>query len=447
MTLTPKRLLATLEKLPQTDRYVVAYSGGKDSHVLLHLLAGLFGKSSGPRLSAVHINHGLQPNAGSWAAHCAELCRQLDVPCQTLELNLSPAKGESIEAQARMARYRALEKLIQTGDLLLTAHHQDDQAETVLLQLLRGAGPAGLSAMPELTRFGCGYMARPLLAVSAAEIDDYAKAEQLCWIEDPSNRSLQFDRNFLRNQVIPVLRGRWPALGRTLSRSARHCAETQALVEAAVADDLEAFWERDNHSLAVTGIAVLPPPRARALLRVWISAEGFPVPGSARLERVLNEMVTAGRDRNPLVHWPGAEVRRFRDRIYIMRPLPRLTHIAPLEWDGSTSVRLPGSLGRLEAYTGPGGLSLSDWRTARIRIKFSARQQDGVRIAGQLHSTTFKNLFQQHAVPVWMRPRIPLIYLDNELAAVGDLCICNPFAVAQSERGVHLRWIRVLDTD
>lgn len=442
MTLTPQRLLATLEKLPQSDRCLVAYSGGKDSHVLLHLLANLFEISPRPRLSAVHINHGLQPNAGRWAAHCADVCRQLDIPFQTLELKLMPAKGESIEAQARKARYQALEKTMKSGDLLLTAHHQEDQAETVLLQLLRGAGPAGLSAMPEMTRFGCGYMARPLLGISASEIDDYARRERLCWIEDPTNQSLQFDRNFLRNQVIPLLRGRWPALARTISRSARHCAETQALVEAGAVVDLEALWERDTHSLSLNGISVLPPPRARALLRAWISAEGFSVPASVRLERVLNEMATAGRDRNPVVHWPGAEVRRFRDRIYIMQPLPSLTNAAPLVWDGSTALQLPNGAGLLEAYTGPGGLSLSHWQTGRILIRFCARQQDGVRIAGQRHTTTFKNLFQQFAVPVWIRRRIPLIYLDDELAAVGDLCICDPFAVAQSKQGVHLRWIR-----
>lgn len=440
--MTPQRLLATLEKLPQTDRCLVAYSGGKDSHVLLHLLANLYGKCSAPRLSAVHINHGLQPDAGSWMAHCADVCRQLEIPCQTLELKLSPVKGESIEAQARKARYQALERIMEAGDLLLTAHHQEDQAETVLLQLLRGAGPAGLSAMPELTKFGCGYLARPLLDISASEIDDYANREQLCWIEDPTNQSLQFDRNFLRNQVIPLLRGRWPALARTISRSARHCAETQELVDAGAAVDLEALWDRDNHTLLLTGLSVLPSPRARAVLRAWIGGEGFPVPGSVRLERLLNEMLTAGRDRNPVVHWPGAEIRRFRDRIYIMQPLPRLINTGPLVWDGVAALHLPAGIGRLEAHTAPGGLSLFHWQTGRIRVRFCARQQDGVRIAGHSHSTTFKNLFQQFAVPVWNRPRIPLIYLDDELAAVGDLCICDPFAVAEPEQGVNIHWIR-----
>ena len=441
MSIIPQRLQEALGRLPETDHYLVAYSGGRDSHVLLHLLVNLFRKSSRARLSAVHINHGLQPEAGNWMTHSVEVCRQLAIPCRTLELNLSPARGESLEAQARKARYQALEAIIETGDLLLTAHHQEDQAETLLLQLLRGAGPKGLSAMPALSRFGRGYLARPLLEASVLDIDDYARQERLCWIEDPSNQSLQFDRNFLRNQVVPLLRSRWPALASTISRSARHCAESQELVDTLAEADLAAIRDADEHTLALPGLSELSPSRARAVLRAWIRAEDFPLPGSARLERLLSEMTTAGRDRNPLVRWPGAEIRRFRERLYIMQPLASLTDDDRLVWDGNAALLLPAGLGRLEARIGSGGLSLLHWGAGRIRVRFNARRQDSLRISGRGYSTSFKKLFQQFAVPVWNRPRIPLVYLDDKLAAVGDLCICEPFAVDESEQGVHIHWI------
>jgi len=329
---------------------------------------------------------------------------------------------------------------MQRGDILLTAHHQEDQAETLLLQLLRGAGPAGLSAMPRVAEFGCGFMARPLLDASLPEIQGYAQQTQLCWIEDPSNQSLQFDRNYLRNQVIPMLRARWPGLSKTLSRSARYCAESQELVDSMAAADLEALSDQDDHTLALSGLSRLSPSRARAVLRIWIRRECFPVPGSVRLERLLREMVTAGRDRNPVVHWPGAEVRRYRDRLYIMHTLAPLADNYSQFWDGTSTLQLPAGIGRLETYRGTGGLSLSHWRTGRIEIRFGARHQDVVRIAGRSHSTSFKNLFQQFSVPVWNRSRIPLVYLDDNLAAVANLCICDPFAAAASERGVHIHW-------
>ena len=439
-SITPQRLLETLTRLPQTDHYLVAYSGGRDSHVLLHLLAKLFAKSSGPQLSAVHVNHGLQSGADKWTEHCVEVCRQLEIPCHTFALKLPQLKGESPEAQARKARYQVFEAIIESGDLLLTAHHQQDQAETVLLQLLRGAGTAGLSAMPEVAGFGCGFLARPLLHTSAADIDDYARREQLSWIEDPTNQSLQFDRNFIRNQVIPILHGRWPALSATVSRSARNCAESQELVDTLAAADLAAIVGGDGQTLALSGLSKLSPARARAVLRAWIRGGNFPLPGSARLESVLTEMTTAGRDRNPVVRWPGAEIRRFRDRLHIMQPLVPLTKDNGLDWDGSTVLQLPAGIGRLEPRIGPGGLSLSHWRKARIRIRFSVRHRENLRVAGRAHSTSFKNLFQQFAVPTWNRARIPLVYLDDKLAAVGDLCICEPFAGSASEQGVHIHW-------
>ena len=264
----------------------------------------------------------------------------------------------------------------------------------------------------------------------------------MCWIDDPTNQSFQYDRNFIRNRIIPILSGRWPALARTISRSARHCAESQELVDTIAAADLAEIRDSGTHTLALPGLLELASSRARAVLRAWIRNENFPLPGSVQLERVLSEMTTAGRDRNPLVQWPGAEIRRFQDRLYIMQPMAPLNDDLSLVWDGHTTLRLPAGIGRLESCTGPGGLSQAHWRTGVIRISFRVHRQQRIRIAGRNHSTSFKNLFQQFAVPVWNRNRIPLVYLDDELAAVADLCICEPFAVPESEQGIHINWIR-----
>lgn len=442
MTLTPQSIQRILHQLPATNRYILAYSGGRDSHVLLDLLVGLRKNSCEIELIAAHINHGLQAAAGQWMAYCSAVCRQYGVPIHTLELQLAPDKGESVEAQARKARYRALSGLMQAGDILLTAHHQQDQAETVLLQLLRGAGPAGLSAMPGLSVFGVGFLARPLLDVSPDEIANYAVRAQLNWIEDPTNLTSRFDRNFLRHQVMPLLQGRWPALPKTLSRSARFCAENQELVDTLVAAELAVLVNAFDNTLSLPGLAALPASQARAVLRSWIRNSSLPVPGSVQLERVLDEMVGAGGDRNPVVHWPGAEIRRFRERLYIMQPLAPLAENLVLEWQGGSTFPLPAGCGRLELHEGPGGLRLSSWQSVHIEIRFGVRQQARLRIAGRNHSTSFKQLFQQFAIPVWMRPRVPLVYLDGELAAVADLCVCHPFAVDRAESGIRIRWVR-----
>jgi tRNA(Ile)-lysidine synthase len=327
------------------------------------------------------------------------------------------------------------------GDTLLTAHQQDDQAETVLLQLLRGAGPRGLAAMPSVARFGPGYRARPLLGFSRRQLQAYAEKHRLDWIEDASNQDTGFDRNYLRRRILPLLRDRWPSLGHTISRSAHHCAESQLLVDEMADRDLEQMLDAKDQTIPVSGLRVLSPPRARALLRTWIGRAGFPLPDSARLERLLGEMTGAGRDRNPLVRWPGVEARRYRDRLFLMSPLPRLDPGLTIDWDTDSPLSLPAGLGRLVADKGVAGISRSLWMGRRIQIRFR-HQGERLSLPGRIHTQSFKNFFQQHAIPPWQRSRIPLIYLDGDLASVADLCVCAPFQSPQGEAGVCIRWER-----
>ena len=439
MTL-PQRLLETLSALSVPSRYCVAYSGGRDSHVLLDAMAGLRDRLPAP-VAALHVDHGLQPGSGQWAGHCERVCRQLGLSLRVLSLQLEQVPGRSLEELARQARYRALARAMRSGEMLLTAHHQEDQAETVLLQLLRGAGPAGLAAMPRVTAFGPGRHLRPLLEEPAAELAAYAARRRLAWVEDPSNRETGFDRNYLRREVMPLLRQRWPALGRTLSRSARHCAEVQGLVDGFAAADLARLQDPDSGALSLPGLAALAPDRARALLRAWIRKSGFRLPDTARLERIRLEMTGAGKDRNPLVHWPGAEVRRYRERLYLMPPLPPIDRGLALAWEGTGMLQLPAGLGRLRATPGDGGLARRHWEGGRVEVRFQ-HQGERLRLPGRAGSRRFSHFCQQHAIPPWQRPRLPLVFIDGHLAAVADLVCCEPFAAARGEPGVQLQWQR-----
>jgi tRNA(Ile)-lysidine synthase len=439
-------LLQQLQNLPAATHHWVAYSGGRDSHVLLHAMAGLRGRYPA-ELRAVHVDHGLHPQAAAWGQHCRRICDDLAVPLQLLELKLNHPLGESLEAFARSARYRALAALLGPGDLLLTAHHQDDQAETLVLQLLRGSGPSGLAAMPVLAALPPGYLARPLLGFPRGQLSAYARREGLSWIEDPSNRETDFDRNFLRHQIFPLLRGRWPGMAKTLARSARHCAEAQSLIDHLARADLQAVQGGRPDVLSVAALRRLLPPRCRALLRQWFREQGYPVPDTARLDRVLDEVLTAAADRMPRVHWEGAELRRYRDGLYLLRPLAPHDAQLRLEWDGRRPLRLPAGLGVLAPRTTRGGGIDSElWRRLPLQVGFR-RGGERCRPAGGRHTRSLKTLLQEHQVAPWMRDRIPLVLLDGRLAAVGDLWVCEEFRAATGREGVELVWDRDGDLD
>ncbi len=443
MLFSPERLLEILDRLPETGRYLIAYSGGRDSHVLLHALCLLRDRLPAS-LEAVHIDHGLQPESGRWAAHCVQVCRDLQVPCKTIALELKTVKGKSTEAIARSARYQAIIDLMLSGDTLLTAHHQDDQAETVLLQLLRGAGPAGLSAMPEVAAFGPGYQARPLLGFSRVNLEAYAREHRLNWVEDPSNRDPRFDRNYLRNEVMPGLTRRWPSLGRTLSRSARHCAEAQGLINGMAAGDLSGLLDDETGTLSTDGLLELPKPRARAVLRAWIRHRGFELPDTGRLDRIFGEMAGAARDRNPLVHWSGVEVRRYRNRLYLREPPGTVDPDLEIDWDLARPLTLPAGMGVLHLELEPFCLPEGHDHVGKVRFRPKGER---VKPAGRPVSQSFKNFFQQRAVPPWERGRIPLLYLSGELAAVADLCVCEPSNGGWVPGRMQLIWQRSPETN
>lgn len=436
---SPAYLGKVLRGFPASTRYCVAYSGGVDSHALLHALAALEPARSFPTITAVHINHGLHREAGNWERHCAEVCNGLRIPLQILRVQACPNPGESPEAAARRARYQALRPLVRRGEMLLTAHHQDDQAETLLLQLFRGAGPAGLAAMPAYTPFGEGWLGRPLLDVPRTALERYGRTQALNWVVDSSNADTRYDRNFVRHAVLPTLRPRWPSVARTIARAAANLRDVGHLLDALAQSDCEAVAGPRPGTLSRTRLIALPAERQRNALRFWLWSKGLPIPGRSHLERILHDVLASGEDANPCVHWPGVEVRRFRDALYGMRPVPPAAEsVTALAWDLRMTLELPQ--GRLEARPAQGLGLAARWCEGRsVEVRFR-RGGERCRPAGDRHARKVKKLLQEHDVPPWDRNRLPFVYLDGVLAAVADLWVCDPFAARVGEPGWQLCW-------
>lgn len=437
MRFTPASLLTQLMQLPVPRRYCVAFSGGVDSHVLLHALVQVREQLPCSELHAIHVNHGIHPDAGQWARHCEFICRELGVSIEIGELQLQRQAGQSLEASAREARYQVWAQLMREGDMLLLAHHQDDQAETLLLQLMRGSGVKGLAGMPACTTFAQGWLARPLLQQDREALLQYAIGVQLPWIEDPSNMDTAFDRNFLRHVVVPLLRQRWPSLGMTLARSAQHQADAAVLLDSLAQHDLVALIDDESRALQLPPLRQLDPVRQRNVVRYWLHQVcGLPLPGSAQLQRILDEVLPAAEDAAPLVHWPGGEVRRYRDALYAMAPHAAVDTAWQAAWDMRANLHLPtGDALQAQSCAGTG------LRMSMLEQGVTVRLRQGgerCRLPGRTHHHDLKKLLQDWGVPPWQRNRIPLVYVGEELAQVVGFCVCAPFVASPGEEGVEI---------
>lgn len=407
MSFTPWRLADRLNQLPRSDHYIVAFSGGLDSTVLLHGLH-LIASELGATLAAVHVDHGLSPDSRLWARHCEAFCEERGIPSESIRLDLQCEQGESIEARAREARYRALASRMRTGDALLTAHHQDDLAETFLLRALRGSGIEGLAAITPARTFHPGWLLRPMLGVGRSELERYANDLGLVWVEDPSNEQSRFDRNYLRHTVMPVIRKRWPSASETLSRAAENCADSLEAFSEWAESDLVAITRGD--SLDIGSWKLLSPPRQRAVLRHWISSFGLNAPARGRLMELRRQILEAAEDRQPEIDWDDRTIRRWRGALYMTGPLPALTPRQRLVWKAEGgSLVLPAGLGQLRWVDGEIGGSLE--------IRF--REGGEVCRRGSVRQPLNK-LFQEIGIPPWLRDRVPLVFDADELVAVAD---------------------------
>lgn len=396
----------------------VAFSGGADSTALLGLLAAVPAAAS--RLRALHLDHGLQARSASWSRICRATCRALSIPLSTRRLRIVPRRGESLEALARSARYAALAAALHPGEVLLSAHHLEDQLETVLLQLLRGAGLPGLSAMPSVMPLGTGHLVRPLLELPRERLRGWVQQSALRWVEDPSNADETFDRNYLRRQVVPLLQRRWPAAARTVSRSARNLAQAQRLLDALAAAD--AGRAADGAALSVAALRALPLERRRNALRWWLGAAGLPAPDARRLEEIAVTLLAARAGANPLVTWGTHQVRRHAGQLVLNEPQA----VAPYEirWNikRHSDLTLPAGAGRLQLARAAGGPLDAAALPAQVTVR-SRRGGERLRPRAGGPSRSLKSLLQGAAIPLIERENLPLLFAGEELLAVADLWV------------------------
>ena len=413
----------------------IGYSGGVDSHVLLHLCAANLKLK--PLITAVYVHHGLQVAADAWAQHCQKTASLLGVHFQVLRVDAKPTLGESPEEAARNARYSALKTLMNSDDVLLVAQHRDDQLETVFLQLLRGSGLRGLSAMPENTALGLGRLLRPLLNVAKPAIDAYAEVNSLIWVEDPSNQSHDYDRNYLRNAILPLLKQRWPACDKTVARSARHCADAQVMISAVSEQLFLQVFNKADQTLIISQLTIYPAQEQALVIRHWFLYLKLKMPSSAFIERVQSELLYARLDSDPIVARQSYCVRRYRDKLYCL-PTLMLAQFDEITWPtGQLSLTLSNQ-NAWACVPSSAGISRSLWQHATIKV--CARQGgEKIKLPGRSGHHSLKKLFQEADIPTWERETLPLIYLNDKLAAVADRWISADFYSEDIDNCLTLR--------
>jgi tRNA(Ile)-lysidine synthase len=434
------RLIALAGPKPHV---VVAFSGGIDSTVLAHALVRARRKFGGLRL--IHVDHGLQPASAEWARHCARVARGWRVPTTILRANIRRRKGDSPEAAARDARYALLDGAMRSGEVLVTAQHRDDQVETLLLQLFRGAGVAGLAAMPPIAPFGVGRIARPLLDVPRAALEAHAHRHGLRWIEDPSNALTHFDRNFLRHRVLPTVRERWSGVDAAIARSARHMADAGALLNDVARADLAAV--ADGAGVGVTGLRALPAARRRHALRAFIASAGVTLPSSAKLGEIAGALLAARPDAQPAVYWEGLGLRRRSGRLEWIEPAtPRRasSENPPKSWDwGAHRELIVNDVGdALTLIDDPAGPIDLDALPKTLELRARAGGET-LRPGARARTQSLKKLLQSARVSTDDRARMPLIWSGKRLLAAGDRWVdASVLANDKSRRRARLRWKR-----
>ncbi len=494
MSVTPQAFHFHLQKLSaleqKTEKFLIAYSGGVDSHVLLHLCAQLKNSPSGfdQSFSAVYIDHGLSAHSKKWGRHCQHICFELDIPLTIIEVDARRKNGQSPEASARTARYQAFSQLLDKNECLLTAQHLDDQAETLLLQLLRGSGTKGLSAMPRVKPFSKGYLCRPILDYKKTDILEYAKQHQLEWIDDESNQEERFDRNYLRQTVLPLLEKRWPAVKENFAKSAEVLAESQLLLDEVADSDIQAIYFVNSEGGVEYDKLLLEPlfkflngrqdapnlsycydthnrsdqARLNNLLRHWININQLPMPSKKILGQIVLSVIQAREDAVPLVSWKRdafhCEVRRYRDKLYLLdtscfENIEEQEQVLSLDQEvclnsNNTFIKL-SPLNKTKTAKQNGYESqqlLSKVVTVRFRQggERYRKNNDG-------HSHLLKHWFQEQSIPPWERQGMPLIFWGDELVQIGNTIVNNSLKKSykdspknsESEDLLSIEWQRI----
>lgn len=405
-----------MKELTAYEQLFVGFSGGLDSTVLLHQLSQQANLKA--KLTAVYINHGLSANALGWQRHCQKLCEQWQV--HFLAIPVQVDRQGSLEEAARIARYQALTPLIKKNNCLLMGHHLNDQAETLLLQLCRGAGVDGLAAIAAKSAIGEGDLRRPLLHLSRNALQAYATRHQLSWINDESNQDTQHSRNFLRQNVLPILQIRWKDVAQNLARTAEHCQGAQANLNDLARLDCPQL-AKTSRVLAVSPLRQLSRNRLSNVLRVWLRQNNVRMPNTLTFHRLIDEMILAAADSHPEIRWGHVTITRYQQTLYLSPPLAGGTQVLP--WTAFPKpLQLEMGLGKLTAKVADEGLMIPP--DSHVEIRF---RQGGERFHWHGQNKSLKKLLQEWKIPPWQRQQIPLLYLNGQLAAVIGYALSDSF--------------------
>jgi len=421
-------------------KLVVAFSGGLDSVVLLHLLVECQ-KNISFQLQAQHVHHGLSPNADAWADFCQNVCTKLKVPLTISKVKVNKNSGLGIEAAAREERYKAL--LAADVDFICLAHHQDDQAETLLLQLARGAGVKGLAGMSAANK----KLLRPLLNIPRVALELYAKQHQLAWIEDESNVDTLFDRNFMRHEVLPILAKQYPAIKQTISRAAQHMAEASELLDelatldiASCVNSLDSENQTIYRQINLQQLRQLSALRINNALRWWLVQHGLELPSRAQLQQITQQLMHAKADAaiNIKVH-QNFTLQRYHGRAYLVENMPSLAEDIQLQWRGEDVMTLPDQSKLMFSKKLGEGIAMRHLETKKLKIQY---RQGGETIKPVENRPTrrLNALLQVANIPPWLRARLPLLFIDADLVLLPDIAVDVRFKSKPNETGLQVHW-------
>ena len=426
-------LLSAISKHPKMP-LVIAYSGGVDSQVLLQVCCFLKQeKLVSNAITVCHVNHGLSKNASAWQAFAEQTCSKLNLPLKVCKVGVQAQPQQSLEALARNARYQALLSINSQSSLILTGHHSDDQAETFLLALKRGSGLKGLSAMASESKQGKDFLVRPFLTVTRAQIIGYAQQKYLTWIEDESNTDTCFDRNFIRNDIMPLLVKRWPSITHTINRSSEHCREGQLLLDELASDDLQKC-QHDVQSLSVEALKKLTQNRFNNLIRYFLAQQQCLMPSTEQLAQLYIQL-NAADDKSPAVKVADNFFRRYKGILYLTDKFMGIS-----DWwaelrlaDDRSLIELPDHLGKLhlakiafdDLANEPQVIVLPN-KTKKVTIRFSHNNPTCLPDYRN-HSRSLKKIMQELNIPPWQRKRIPFLYYGDQLVAAIGYFVCQDF--------------------